>query len=172
MVGIESAGKRAFGQTKYDISLLRPTLEGEHYKFTILLPVSEFFIGKKDVSKTVFTDDDVGALRDLIRKDFDGITYSFGAKSPSTQGDWIDRKGKIVVNEHVLFEVYTQKTEKAVAYFTELKARLLIHAKEVRKMEQEDIVIEQREVTFIPSRTLEALGKGPEPKERLKYLKR
>jgi hypothetical protein len=52
-----------------------------------------------------------------------------------------------------------------------LKARLLKHVKSVRKMAQEEIVIERMEVSFTPSSTLETLDKGPKPKERNKYLR-
>lgn len=77
----------------------------------------------------------------------------------------------VVVDWHVRMDVYTKRHEGAIEYFTELKARLLRHAKEERHAEQEEIVIEMNEtVSFVPKRTLKSIIM--ESEERLKYLKR
>jgi hypothetical protein len=171
MVGRETVSKRPFNQSKYDTRLLRPTLEGEHYKFTILLPVTEFPAGKKDESKPVFTDLDLVALRKLFTRDFGGVTYTEDIKHPLLRGEWIDKTGRTVVNEHVQFEIYSQRNQTAIRYFTELKIRLMQHVKEVRHMEQEEIIIEKAGVGFIPLSTLEALRKEQKQTERIKYLR-
>ena len=177
LMGREKTLERPFGQSVYDTGLLKPTLEGLHYKFTMLLPVTEFPAGKERESKIVFTYEDLGEIRNLLRKDFGGVTYSLEGKHPLLQGDWIGKKGDVVVNEHMLLEVYAQKNNTAVEYFTELKARLLKHVKDVRNVEQEEIVIEQAIVDFIPKKDLPTLRKEPieKPKDsdkKLKYSKR
>lgn len=178
MVGVEKEGSssaRPFAQGKHNLELFKPTFEGPHYKFTLLIPVTERFLGDK-VEKKVFTTEDLEKLADLFDKDFGGATY-FEAKgtpksrTPSVRGDWVDgESGKIVINWHARIEVYTKKHPDAMAYFTELKARLLLHAEETRQMKQEEILIECAEVSFVPKTTLEALRKDAE--ERAKYLKR
>lgn len=176
-MGREKNLERPFGQREYDTSLLKPTLEGLHYKFTMLLPVTEFPAGKKKESKPVFTHEDLSEIRNLLRKDFGGVTYSLAGEHPLLQGDWIGKRGDVVVNEHMLFEVYAQKNSKTVEYFTELKARLLKHVKETRKMEQEEIVIELAVVDFIPNKALSGLRREPAeklkvPDAKFKYAKR
>ncbi len=168
MVGIEKA-KRPFAQREYSAMLLRPTFEGDHYKFTILLPVSEKPEGQT-VSKDVFTDTDLKELKRLFREDLGGATYFELKGPPPIQGDWVDKRGEVVVDWHVRIELYTKKSERAMVYFKELKARLLLHVKEVRQMEQEDIVIERTKVSFVPQIPLDALI--TKRKERLKDLKR
>jgi hypothetical protein len=159
------AAKRPFGQSKkYDFNLLKPTLDGPHYKFSILLPVVEFYPEQKNEFKFVFTKNDLEDLQDLLRTDFGGVTYSTDVKHPLIQGDWIDKNGDVVANKHMRFEVYTQKNVEAVEYFVELKARLLKHVKDVRHMEQEDIVIERLEVDFTPSRALGMIRRNQKEK--------
>ncbi|MCW6159644.1 MAG: hypothetical protein LVQ95_00960 [Candidatus Micrarchaeales archaeon] len=177
MVGVEKGrtSSRPFGQGNYNLDLFRPTLEGPHYKFTLLLPVTEKVTGEKG-EKAVFTSKDLEKLGDLFNADFGGATYleTKGApprKAPSVRGDWMDNnKNKVVVNWHARIEVYTRQHPDAIAYFTELKARLLEHAEKVRQMKQDEIVIERVSVDFVPKTTLKALR--TEVEERLKYLKR
>ena len=161
---------RPFGQRVYDLHNFRPTLTGPHYKFTLLLPVSEKEDGQEKPVE-VFTDSDLKGLKRLFREDFGGGTYFEVEGAPPIHGDWIGQNGKVVVDWHVRMDVYTKRHEGAIEYFTELKSRLLRHAKEVRHAEQEEIVIEINEtVSFVPKRSLEAVI--TESEERLKNLKR
>ncbi len=169
MAGIEKIGKRPFDQREYGAALLKPTFEGDHYKFTLLLPVTEKSEERK-VSRNVFTEADLKELKRLFRDDLGGATYFELNGPPPIQGDWIDKKGKVVVDWHIRIELYTKKHERALGYFEELKARLLQHAREVRQMEQEDIVIERATVNFVPQIPLKALI--TKPIEKLKDLKR
>lgn len=177
MVGVEKEGtsSRPFGQGKHNLELFKPTFEGPHYKFTLLVPVTEKFVGER-VEKNVFTGADLEKLGDLFDQDFGGATY-FEAKgtpkkrAPSVRGDWVDNQsGKIVINWHARIEVYTRQHPDAMNYFIELKARLLLHAEDVRQMKQDEILIERVDVSFVPKTTLEALRKDAE--ERVKYFKR
>ncbi len=177
MVGVEKEGtsSRPFGQGKHNLELFKPTFEGPHYKFTLLVPVTEKFVGER-VEKNVFTGADLEKLGDLFDQDFGGATY-FEAKGtpkkrvPSVRGDWVDNQsGKIVINWHARIEVYTRQHPDAMNYFIELKARLLLHAEDVRQMKQDEILIERVDVSFVPKTTLEALRKDAE--ERVKYFKR
>jgi hypothetical protein len=169
LMGREKVVGRPFGQREYDLNNFMPTLSGTHYKFTLLLPINEKFADEK-VSRTVFTADDLDGLKNLFRNDFNGLTYFEIEGPPPVQGDWVDKKGKIVTDWHARIEVYTKRHEGAVEYFEELKARLLLHAKVARNIEQEDIVIERSEADFVRNRPLGSII--AESEERLKNLRR
>jgi hypothetical protein len=68
-------------------------------------------------------------------------------ETPSSVGQWIDARKKVIVNEHARFEVYSQRTREALNYFDELKERLHIRAEKLGA-KQDIILIEQSEVTF------------------------
>jgi len=140
---------RPFGQSKYPLSLIRPTLEGYHYKFEILVPISSRIIAPKlKPEKTVFGEHDLGELSRLFYNDFHGATYSSkDVNHPLLQGRWINDAGETVINKHVLYEVLTKRDEKVIEYFKELKERLQLYGK------QKVLVIEQTEVTIIPPMT-------------------
>ena len=174
MAGIEKGkvDSRPFGQRDYpDIGVFKPTFAGSHYKFTLLLPVSERFV-EENISKKVFVDEDIDNIKALFRTDFGGHTTYFEVQGPPPiRGEWVDPKnGKIVIDWHVRIEAYTRRHERAVEYFDELKARLLRHVRDVRHMEQEEIIIERAKVNFAHTRPLEMII--AESEERLKYLKR
>jgi hypothetical protein len=146
---------RPFGQRKYPEAHLKPTFSGYHYKFTLLLPISERTIGEDISIKTVFTQEDLNELRRLFRDDFGGSTVSrntTGGEGTESlwKGEWRDTETqKTVVNEHARYEIYSRREPDAIQYFTELKARLLIWSKKERNAEQKDIVVEVIEVSFI-----------------------
>ncbi len=168
MVGVEKV-QRPFGQREYRLEFSRPTLAGDHYKFTILLPVTEKVEGQRG-SKEIFTDSDIRDLKRLFRQDLGGATYFELKGPPPIQGDWVDKRGDVVIDWHVRMEIYTKKHKVAITYFEELKARLLKLAKEIRQAEQEEIVIERTSVSFVPHTPLEALL--TKQREKLKDLKR
>lgn len=137
---------RPFRQGVYDKKLLVPTWDDFHYKFTLFLPLTESTLGSNKPSKEVFLKEDIMNLRDLFFEDFDGVT--FGKESSSKIGQWPKgRTRKTIVNEHAIFEIYSQRTREALNYFDELKERLEIRAKELGA-KQDIIVIDQSEVTF------------------------
>ena len=162
---------RPFGQREYDdLKLFKPTLKGPHYKFTILLPVTERLVREKK-EKEVFTTEDLDMLIDLFCKDFRGeTTYEEVKGPPKIRGYWVGEGGERVINGHVRMEVYTKQHPRAIEYFEELKARLLEHVDRVRHMKQEEIVIERDRLDFVRKRALKSII--TESEERLKNLKR
>ena len=95
---------RPFEQSRYDLNNISPTFNGPHYKFIIVLPVTEKFEGEKDF-RPVFTIRDLSKLEDLFDDDFGGVTMNKGP----VKGSWRDdSEGKICINEHVRLEIYTK----------------------------------------------------------------
>ena len=89
-------------------------------------------------------------LEKLFLRDFDGVTYSRDAKHPLLEGVWKNiRTDENTVNKHALYEVYSQRNNKVIEYFKELKTRLHTYAEKELSMKQEVIVIEQTEITFV-----------------------
>ncbi len=61
-----TTSERAFGQRDYVAlfgNVLRATSTRVHYRYTILLPIREYYEGEEDKAKTVFTKEDVKQLR-------------------------------------------------------------------------------------------------------------
>jgi len=79
--------------------------------------------------------------------------------SPKLKGSWVNKEGKPVVNEHVQYYIYTQRHNKAVEYFRDLKEILEIYSKE------KIILIEQSEVTIVS-------GISTDTKQLLRKIKR
>lgn len=137
---------RPFRQGIYDKKLLVPTWKDFHYKFTLFLPLTESTLGSNKPPKEVFLREDQENLKKLFLEDFDGVSYA--KETPSKVGRWPKgRTRRTIVNEHALFEVYSQRTREALNYFDELKERLEIRAKELGA-KQDIIVIDQSEVAF------------------------
>ena len=172
--GKATTSERAFGQRDYVAlfgNVLRATSTGKYYKYTILLPIREYYEGAEGNAKTVFTKKDVKQLRRLLRGDFGGVTFSYST------GDWIDDDGRNVVNDHAQYEVSGQKNSMVRKYFAELKARLLLHADEVRNIPQNDIYVQRSAVNLgddvFEKPPLEELsGRLTKLKEKLNNLKR
>ena len=145
----EDTSKRPFGQKEYPTELLRPTFRGVHYKFIILLPTKERR-AEDEKPKPVFIDEDLGELRKLFRSDFGGYTELQSATGPLVSGEWVESgTEKIVFNEHMRYEIYSLPSKIAVDYITELKMHLKQYAKDIRKAEQSEIVIERSDVDFV-----------------------
>lgn len=137
---------RPFGQGIYDKKSLVPIWKDFHYKFTLFLPLTEHTLGSSWPEKQVFRKEDLDNLNKLFLEDFDGVTYA--KENPSKVGQWPKgRTRRTIVNEHAIFEIYSQRTREALNYFDELKERLEIRAKELGA-KQDIIVIDQSEVTF------------------------
>ena len=137
--------ERPFGQRDYNVmfgDVLKPTMIGEHYKFILLLPRKEYYKGEEYEKKDVFADADIMSLRGLLQKDFGGVTVTY----PS--GDWVDKEGRTVINDHAQFEISCQKNDKVLEYFAELKARLLLYADEEIHMPQEEILVQRSEINL------------------------
>ena len=116
--------ERPFTQSIYDCSKLRKEdLSGYAYKFTLFIPISE-------ADKVIFSDDDRHALCQLFNNDFGGVTYSKDVVHPLLSGEWKDDNGKVVVNNHARFEIYTQQSDTCIRYFCELKKNLEAHSGE------------------------------------------
>jgi len=167
MVGVEKEGtssSRSVGRCEHNLELLRPTFMGPHYKFTLLLPVTEKFEGEKTF-RPVFTQKDVDDLERKFDKELNGVTISKGP----IMGSWRNDYGKVVLNQHVRLEVYTKLDAKAIEHFGELKVELLLRARTEKKMPQEDIVIEWTTVDFVPKHDRIGIR---DAKEKLKNLKR
>ena len=164
---------RAFGQRDYVTlfgNVLKPDTK-ERYHYTILLPIREYYEGGEDEAKSVFTKEDVKALRRLLRGDFGGATGTY------SNGDWIDKEGRNVINDHAQIEVSCQKNSYVEKYFAELKARLLLYVDKVRDMPQEEIYVQRLEVNLgddvFETPPLEELrGELTKLKEKLNNLKR
>ena len=141
---------RPFGQsTNYDFNRLRPLWIGYHHKFILLIPISESILDE-DVSKPVFIEEDLNNLKRLFRADFGGLSRPKDMKGALIEGEWFqDGTKNTIVNEHARFDIYTQRNEDSVEYFRELKERLHKHVRDVRKADQDIIVIEQSEVVFV-----------------------
>jgi len=152
MPTLEKNNNRPFGQRAYNPDLLRPTFSDYHYKFILIIPISESVIGRIE-SKPVFKEEDLRDLEKLFRSDFGG--YSIPKQ---IDGQWDNPNKEIVSNEHVRYDVYSQRNKLAIDYFTELQQRLHIRAVE-RDAKQDIIVVEQIEITFInkPSFDMEFL---------------
>lgn len=147
---VEKSDNRPFGQREYQTELFKPTFEGYHFKFTLLLPIYEYKIGQESSSKEVFRSKELDMLEKLFLRDFDGVTYSRDAKHPILEGVWKNiRTDENTVNRHALYEIYSQRHDKVIEYFKELKTRLHTYAEKELNMKQDVIVIEQTEVTFI-----------------------
>jgi hypothetical protein len=157
--GRQRANERPFGQREYDVNLLRPVSEGKNYKYTILLPIWELYLESNDPPKAVFLSEDLQKLRLLLREDFRGVTYSKDIEHAMLQGEWIDEKGRTVINSHSRFEVYARINSTVVKYFAELKTRLHQYVKEVRNAEQEEILVERTISTFQAGAPLPSLRK-------------
>lgn len=141
-----------FGQRPPDPpDLLKPSLEGHHYKFTLLIPITEQVPAKDEAPKPVFTEEDLEELKGLFQRDFGGF------REPSIiTGQWRDdEKDEIVVNQNARYEVYSSQIPRALGYFSELKARLIDYSK--KRVFQKDILIEVQEVTVV-SRSLNIEG--------------
>ena len=128
--------------------------------------------GKYPIQQIIFTKADLDALKILFLRQFRGVTQfryditytkrEIGnipeyilpemplpgvsphiLTSPTLKGSWVDEEGKPSINEHVQYHVYTQRHNKAVEYFKDLKEILEKHSKE------KIILIEQAEVTIL-----------------------
>ena len=89
----------------------------------------------------------------------------------------MDDDGRNVVNDHAQYEVSCQKNSGVRKYFAELKARLLLHADEVRNMPQDDIYVQRSAVNlgddvFEKPPLDELSGRLTKLKEKLNNLKR
>jgi len=135
---------------KYDRETLEPKFhEGYHHKFTIILPISEEVLDKPETLKRVFTDDDLEGLKILFKRYFGGSTYPEETQHPLIAGQWENPKtGETIVNKHVSLSVYSKRNIKSIEFFNELK-EILHDIAQKRRAKQEEIVIEQSEVTFI-----------------------
>lgn len=133
---------------KYDKKLLEPTFKDFHYKFILLLPVSEYTLGSTEPAKEIFKNEDLKGVEQLFRSDFGGFTHQRSVVDPSTEGQWIKgTTNETIVNEHAMYQIYSARTREALNYFDELKERLHVRAEELGA-KQDIIVIEQSEVTF------------------------
>lgn len=138
--------KRPFKQGVYDKTQLVPNWKDFHYKFTLFLPLTESVLGSNKPKKEVFPRTDLEKLNELFLNDFEGVTFEI--KTPSRAGRWPQgRTKKTIVNEHAIYEIYSQRTREALNYFDELKERLEIRAEKLGA-KQDIIVIDQSEVTF------------------------
>jgi hypothetical protein len=136
---------RPFGQRDFGPGL-RPTFRDDHYKFTILVPVTEQVENEKP--KTVFTETDIQELRKLFQRDFGGYTESSQLRQPVWRGEWTDTESQVTTaNEHVRFEIYSLKNPRALEYFHELADRL--KALSQKRVPQQEILIEVVEVLFV-----------------------
>ena len=133
----EKNSERPFDQSKYGTRAFKPTLEGYHYKFSLLLPISVIRNGREE---QVFRDDDFKELNKLFDEDFGGFT-----NFKVLEGEWIDPQKETIVNRHVRYEIYSRRHDKAIEYFKELKENLQIFK------DEKAIIIEQAEVTFVPN---------------------
>lgn len=148
LVTVRKASQRPLVEGDYNAEALRPTFSGYHNKFTVLLPISERVIGEGGKGRKVFSNDDIDELEKLFVDTFGGFTRS-SRKHPLLEGNWTnDLTKKTITNKHALYEIYTQQSTEAIAYFRDLKRGLHRRAK-ARGMGQDIIVIEQTEVTFI-----------------------
>jgi len=146
MAKAQKRTRRPFGQGVYNKKLLVPTWKDFHYKFTLFLPLTESTMGSNEPPKQVFTTQDLYNLNKLFLEDFEGVTQ--GKEDPSKIGRWPKgRTKRTIVNEHAIFEIYSQRTREALNYFDELKEKLEIRAVELGA-KQDIIVIDQSEVTF------------------------
>ncbi len=148
-VEIDTPKARPFGQSDtYDKNLLRPTFKGFHYKFTLLLPLTERAPGSR-ILMPVFGRTEQDMLETLFTDDFHGYSHS-NLKGPFVEGKWKeDDISKPAFNKHARYEVYSLRGNEPLNYFTELKARLHQYAEVELKIGQKEIVIEQHEVNFI-----------------------
>jgi hypothetical protein len=108
MVGKSRIARKQPAEDKELLNLIRPTFDGPHYKFTLLIPVTEKFEEEKTV-RPVFTQDDIDELEIKFDAELIGATISKGP----IRGSWRNDYGKVVFNQHVRFEVYTKQHEKA-----------------------------------------------------------
>jgi len=133
---IVEQSSRPFEQSEYNSRNFKPNFEGFHYKFSVLVPTKVIRNGKKE---RVFLKTDLKKLNALFDDDFGGYTRH------KVEGEWINPQKEIIVNEHMRYEIYSKRNEKAIEYFRELKENLELYKKE------DVIVIEQTEVTFMPT---------------------
>lgn len=139
MVTKYGGNRRPFNQPYYGASGFKPDFKGFHFKFSVLVPIIEIRDGKR---KRIFTSEDLTKLNDLFDQDFKGWT-----STKRIAGEWVGPKKEVVPNEHIKYEIYTKRHERAIEYFRELKENL-------EEQKGEDIiVIEQTEVTFMPTLT-------------------
>lgn len=112
--------ERPFEMPEYNpelLAALRPTFNTYHYKFTLLLPLSAKIIEPNpEPLKRVFQKDDFRKLQRLFDDDFWGFT-SYKSIKASIVGHYLNPMQKLVINEHALYEIYTQRHPKAIAYF-------------------------------------------------------
>ncbi|MDE1870940.1 MAG: hypothetical protein KGI06_01740 [Candidatus Micrarchaeota archaeon] len=130
--------------------------------------------GKYPIQQIIFGKTDLDALRKLFISQFKGVTQfryditytkrEIGnipkyilpemplpgvsphiLTSPTLKGSWVDENRRPIVNEHAQYHIYTQRHDKAVEYFKDLKEILEKYSKE------KVILIEQSEVTILPS---------------------
>jgi hypothetical protein len=134
MLGIQKGNSSSFGQPIYGTRVFKPTFEGYHYKFSVLLPTAVIRGGKQD---QVFTKQDFKKLSIRFDNDFGGFTQH------KVVGEWINPQKEIIVNEHMRYEIYSRRHDKAVEYFKDLRDQLELYKGE------KIIVIEQSEVTFV-----------------------
>jgi hypothetical protein len=142
---------RPFNQPHYGATSFKPDFKGHHYKFTILVPIIEK-VGYEQ--KQIFTDQDIIKMNNLFDNDFGGFT-----SIRKLEGEWMGPKKRIVPNEHMRYEIYTKRNERAMDYFRELKENLEEYKNE------EIIVIEQTEVNFMSTLT-------PKVKSLLRRIRR
>ena len=113
----------------------RPTFEGYHYKFSVLLPT--LVIRNSGKQEQIFTKQDFKNLNTRFDNDFGGFTRL------KVAGEWVNTQKEIIVNEHMRYDIYSRRHDKSIDYFKELKDQLELYKGE------KIIVIEQSEVTFI-----------------------
>jgi hypothetical protein len=153
----------------------KPTLEGYHFRFDILLPITEQTkrFGKV-TEKSIFNDLDLNKIEKHFNRHFGGHTSSVHKRyskedlqkipkellpflveipigvphvltSSSIKGSWVNENGDLIVNKHARYEVYTLRHNNAMEYFKKLRKILEEHSKE------KIIMAVQAEVTIVPT---------------------
>lgn len=115
---------------------LRPALAGYAYRFTLYLPLLS-------AGKPVFTSAQRDLLADLFHTRFEGYSAATMEGSPPWYGSWLPPGAeRPVIDQHMLFVLYTPQVDEAKTFFRYLKS--ILQLKEVAN--QEVVLIEHTTV--------------------------